>query len=34
MLGAPVQHPGTPFIITYRETATFPLSEARAHYGI
>jgi hypothetical protein len=27
------KHPGTPFTITYRETATFPLSLGRAHYG-
>ena len=30
-----LKHPGTPFTITYRETATFPLSlRGRAHYGI
>ena len=30
-LGLPVlKHPGTPFTITYRETATFPLSLGRA----
>ncbi len=34
MLGARLKHPGTPFTITYRETATFPLSSGpRAHYG-
>jgi hypothetical protein len=33
MLGARLlKHPGTPFTITYRETATFPLG--KAHYGI
>jgi hypothetical protein len=32
--GPVLKHPGTPFTITYRETATFPLSLGRAHYGI